>query len=451
MTAVLRTRLHALVAVVLVCAMLAPPAVAQSAPSRAEPALVLEALRVLQSNYVDPVDTTKVLNAAIDGLRRALSAAGIAAALEVIPPGLGEAEARRIFAEQFASAVTVGASLTPTQLSYAAIRGMTESFNDSHVGFLTPEANQERLNRQRGQAGFSGAGIIIRALEGRIYVTAVIPGSPAEQAGVRDFDRILRIDGTSTDGMDIGQVSGLIRGVTGTPVTLTLQRGGSPIPVVTTITRGPIVIPSIFRAELLDGGIGYIRLSQFAQRTGSEFREALGRLLDRGMRALILDLRGNSGGFLVELNVVLNTILPPGVPVYVERRRGGQERVVSTTGAPLLPARMPLAVLVDDGSASASELLSAAIQESRRGQLVGGRTAGAVEASILITLSDGSGLSVTTMRLSTGRGVRLEGAGVTPDVEAAMTAADFDAGADRPLAVATRLVRQILALPAGQR
>jgi len=452
MTSTVWTRLQRPVAVALMLAVLAPAAVAQTAPTgAAEPALVLEALRVLQANYVDQVDSTKVLNAATGALRRALGAAGITAALEAIPPGVSEAEARRIFIEQFAAAVAVGVSLTPAQLSYAAIRGMTESFNDSHVGFLTPEANQERLNRQRGQAGFTGAGLIIRALEGRIYVTSVIPGSPAERAGVRDFDRILRIDSTSTEGMDVSQVSSLIRGVTGTPVTLTLQRGGSSSPVVLTITRGPIVIPSIFRTELLDGGIGYIRISQFVQRTGAEFREAMSRLLDGGMRALIVDLRGNSGGFLHELNIVLNSVLPAGLPVYMERRRGGQERVVSTTGAPLLPARMPLTVLVDENSASASELFSAAVQENRRGQLVGGKTAGAVEASILINLSDGSALSVTTMRLSTGRGVRLEGAGVTPDVEAVMSAADFDSGTDRPLGTAMRLVRQILALPTGQR
>jgi carboxyl-terminal processing protease len=446
------TRLQRIAAVVVMLAVLAPAAVAQTAPGgTADPALVLEALRVLQTNYVDQVDSMKVLNAATEALRRALSAAGVTIALETIPPGLSEADARRIFSAQYAAAASAGAQLTAMQLSYAAIRGMTESFNDSHVGFLTPEANRERINRQRGQAGFTGAGLIIRALEGKIYVTSVIPGSPAEQAGVRDFDRILRIDSTTAEGMDVSQVSGLIRGTTGTPVTLTLQRGGAMTPIVLTITRGPIVIPSIFRVELLEGGIGYIRLSQFAERTGAEFRDAISRLLDRGMRALIVDLRGNPGGFLQELNIVLNSVLPRGVPVYTERRRGGQERVITTTGAPLLPTTMPMTVIVDDGSASASELFSAAVQENRRGQLVGGKTAGAVEASILINLSDGSALSVTISRLATGRGFRLEGAGVTPDIDAVMTAADFDAGTDRPLGTAVRMVRQILALPSGQK
>src|SRR3990170_5179630 len=444
------THLQRTAAVVVMLAVLAPAAVAQTAPEGApDPGLIIEALRVLQTNYVDQVDPTKVLNAATDALRKTLSAAGIAAALDAIPPGLSEAEARRIFIAQFAAAAAVaGTQLTATQLTYAAIRGMTESFNDSHVGFLTPDANRERLNRQRGQAGFTGAGLIIRALEGRIYATSVIPGSPAEQAGVRDFDRILRIDNTSTEGMEISQVSSLIRGLTGTPVRLTLQRGGASSPVVATITRAPIVIPSIFRAELLDGGIGYIRLFQFVERTGADFRTAVTRLMERQMRALIVDLRGNSGGYLNELNIVLNTILPAGLPVYTEMRRAVPARVVTTTGTPLLPPTMPITVLVDDGSASASELLSAAIQEHRRGQLVGGKTAGAVEASIMINLSDGSALSVTIFRLASGKGMRLEGTGVTPDIEAAMTAADFDAGTDRPLGTAIRLVRQILALPA---
>lgn len=446
------THLQRTAAVVVMLAVLAPAAVAQVSPAGADAGLVLEALRVLQTNYVDPVDATKVLNAATDALRQALSAAGMAAALAVIPPGTSEAEARRIFIAQFGAAVSAaGTQLTPVQLTYIAIRGMTESFNDSHVGFLTPEANRERRDRQRGQAGFTGVGIILRAVEGKFYASSIIPGGPADQAGMRDFDRILRINDVSTDGMQIDQVSGMIRGMAGTPVTLVLQRGGARVPVVATITRAPIVIPSIFRVELLDGGIGYIRLFQFVERTGGDFRAAVTRLMDRQMRALILDLRGNSGGYLSELNVVLNSLLPRGVPVYTEMRRGLPDRVVTTTGAPLLPAAMPLTVLVDDGSASAAELLSAAIQENRRGQVVGTKTAGAVEASILINLSDGSALSVTTFRLASGRGMRLEGTGVAPDVEAAMTPADFDAGTDRSLGTAVRLVRQILALPTAQR
>jgi len=439
------------VAVVLLVAVLAPLAVAQTPPgAAAEPALVFEALRVLQTNYVDPVDAAKVLHAATEALRRELSAKGIALELGGIPPGTPEAEARRLFAERFAAAAAAaGTSLTGTQLAYAAIRGMTESFKDSHTGFLTPQQNQERRSRQHGQAGFTGVGIILLPKEDNFYVWTTIPGGPAEAAGVRDFDRILKVNDISTAGLQVDQVSGMIRGTPGTPVTLTLRRPGLAEPFTVTITRAPIVVPSIFKAELLDAGsgIGYLKLYQFVEGTARDFRAAVSRLVAQRMRALVLDLRGNSGGYLAELNGVLNALLPASTPVYTEMRPG-VTRVQRTAGAPLLPPTMPLWVLVDEGSASAAELLAAAIQENRRGQLVGERTAGAVEASIMIDLSDGSALSVTTFRLATGRGVRLEGAGVRPDVEAPLTAADIEAGADTPLTTAVRLARQLLAAPA---
>ncbi|HXF82716.1 MAG TPA: S41 family peptidase, partial [bacterium] len=465
-----------------------------------------------------------------------------------------------------------GTRLTPTQLAYAAIRGMTESFKDSHTGFLTPQQNAERRSRQRGQAGFTGVGIILLPKDDKFFVWAVIPGGPAEAMGVRAFDRILRVNETSTTGMTVDQVSGLIRGAPGTPVTLTLQRPGSPQTLSVTITRAPIVVPSIFRAELLENGVGYIRLYQFVEGTARDFRLAVSRLVDQRMRSLILDLRGNGGGYLHELNGVLNAILPAGTPVYTEMRQGGQTRRVTTTGTPILPqvpvvqagaaertvriaaapgttvvrdghllARLsvfeqvgasvrwdprtplvsiqfngttvellvgvrsarvngravalpvpalrvahdlfvpvrfvaeaigarvyfeartrtafirwrsspptttiplPLYVLIDEGSASAAELLSAALGENRRAQLIGGKTAGAVEASIMVDLSDGSALSVTTFRLATGGGVRLEGVGVVPDVEAGLSSQDLEAGYDRPLAVALELARQSLA------
>lgn len=446
-----RTRLRRPATLLVALAMLAilaapaPVSLAQGAAGT-EPALVFEALRALQTHYVDPVDVPRVLNGALDGLRQQLSQAGIVAVLAAVPAGAPEVEARRLFAEQFAAAVAAaGSALTPTQLSYAAIRGMTETFKDSHTGFMTPQQSQERRLRQRGQAGFTGVGIILLPKEEKFYVWAVVPGGPAEAVGVREFDRILKINDVSTAGMQVDQVSGMIRGAPGTPVTLTLQRPGVPEPVVLTITRGPIVVPSIFRAEVLEGGIGYIRLYQFVEGTARDFRAALLRLQGQRMRALVLDLRGNGGGYLHELNGVLNALLPAGLPVYTEMRQGGQTRVQRTSGSPLLPTTVPLYVLIDEGSASAAELLSAAVQENRRGLLVGGKTAGAVEASILVDLSDGSALSITTFRLATGRGVRLEGAGVAPDVEAILTAADLDAGTDRVLTTALRAARQALA------
>lgn len=412
----------------------------------ADQSLVLEGLQVLQTHYVDPVNATKALDAAVTGLRQQLSAAGVAADLPGIPSFVTDTEARRLFGERFTTAMAAASGqLTRTQLAYAAIRGMTDSFNDSHTGFLTPEQNDERRQRQRGQAGFTGVGIVLLPKDDRFYVWTVIPGGPAEASGVHEFDRILKVNDITIGGMAVDQVSGIVRGPAGTPVTLTLGRPGAPEPLAITITRAPIVVPSIFRSELLDGGVGYIRLYQFVERTGADVRTAVARLLAQGMHALVFDLRGNSGGYLNELNSVLNTLLPPGTSVYTEMRQGGQVQVVRTTQVPLLPASMPMIVLVDGSSASAAELLAAALKENHRGKLVGEKTAGAVEASIMIDLSDGSALSVTTFRLATGNGVRLEGTGVEPDVTSELTAADLEAGRDRQLGAAVQLAREVVA------
>lgn len=434
-------------AVVVMMAVLAPFTVAQTAQGQGvQNGLVFEALRVLQTNYVDPVDVVKVLNGGLEGLRGQLQSSGVTVTVTAIPAGTPEADARQLFGDQYAAAAAAaGTTLTPAQLSYAGIRGMTESFKDSHTGFLTPQQNAERRSRQKGQAGFTGVGIILMPKDEKFFVWSLIPGGPAEATGVRQFDRILKVDETSTTGMTVEQVSGIIRGTPGTPVTLTLQRPGSTEPVAITITRGPIFVPSIFRAEVVEGGIGYIKLYQFVEGTARDFRASLSKLMTQRMRGLVLDLRGNGGGYLHELNGVMNALLPNNLPVYTEMRQGGQTRVQRTNATPMLPATLPVWVLVDEGSASAAELLSAAMQENKRAQLIGAQTAGAVEASIMIDLSDGSALSVTTFRLATGRGVRLEGVGVKPDLDAALGSADMEAGEDRPLTTAFRLARQSVA------
>ena len=415
----------------------------------ADQSLVFEALGVLQQHYVDPIDPVKMLNAALAGVRAQLSTGGITATLSDISSDVSEPEARRLFVERFTSAVSAGqGSITDTQLAHAAIRGMTESFKDSHTGFLTPQQNAERRQRQRGQAGFSGIGIILGPRDGKFFVMATIPGGPAEAAGVKEFDRILRINDVSTSGMQVDQVSGMVRGPSATQVTLTLQRPGVTDPVVLSVTRASISIPSILRSEIFEGGVGYIKLYQFVERTGRDFRGVVSQMQGQGMRALVLDLRGNSGGYLTELNSVLNAIMPTGLPVYTEIRKGGTTRVFRTLGPALLPASVPMVVLIDENSASAAELLAMAVKEHRRGQLIGEKTAGAVEASLLLDLTDGSALSVTTFRLASGMGVRLEGAGVEPDMPTALTTTDMEAGQDKPLGTAVRLARQYLALPA---
>jgi carboxyl-terminal processing protease len=413
----------------------------------ADVGLVLEAFGLLRDRYVEPINPVTVFNGAITGLRAGLSAAGIQADLGDIAAGTAPSAAETVFRARFATAVTAAAGrVQTTSLAYAAIRGMTATLNDSHTGFITPEQNRERQLRQRRQAAFSGVGIVLMPIDGRFYVRDVIPGTPAEAAGVRPLDRIVRVDNTTTTGLQTAQVAELIRGQAGTSVSLVLDRPGRTDTLTVSVTRAPIQIPAVFQASVLEGGIGYLQLYQFVNRTGADVRDALQRMLTGGMRALVLDVRGNSGGFLHELNATLNLFLPAGRPIYQETTRGGQSRTVRTTGVPVVPSSMPIVVLIDEGSASAAELLASALQEQGRATLMGARTSGAVEASIVIDLSDESALSVTILRLASGQGRRLEATGVTPDVAVAINAAELALGRDTQLQRAIQLARQRLGL-----
>lgn len=388
-----------------------------------------------------------MLNGAVEGLRAALSRAGGKAEIQPIPAGSNFWQAQTIFRTRFdAAAAAAAGRVSKTALAYTAVQSMTGELHDSHTGFMTPEQNRERQARQRGQAAFSGIGVVLLPRDGRLYVRDIIPGGPAAAAGLKALDRIVRINGVPVAGMEIDQVAGLIRGPVGTTVSVAIARGPDSIEHTAAMVRRPIQVPAIFQAKVLDGGVGYLQLYQFVNRTGGEFRAAVDRMLAGGMRALVLDVRANHGGYLHELTSVLDTLLPPGKPAYRETTRNGLMRTVRTSETPRLPATAPVIVLVDEGSASAAELLSAALQEHHRAIVVGEKTSGAVEASVLIDLSDGSALSVTVQRLSTGLGRRLEGSGVMPDVPVAQATKDLVQGRDTQLLKGIAIARQRLNL-----
>ena len=445
MNALLHSRFRHVVIFLLLPAILLVPLAAPPQAHAADAGLVMEALGVLRSRYVDQVDPIALLNGAIGGLRQALSSAGMQADLTEMAQGTPPGQVEGLFRARFDAASTAaGGRVTATALAYAAIQGMTAVLNDSHTGFIQPDANRERQLRQQGQAGFSGIGVVLMPREGRYYIRDTIPGGPAQAAGVQPLDRIVRIENVPVAGLPIDQVAGMIRGPAGTNVTLVFNRPGRPDPVSIMVTRGPIQVPAVFQSRVLDGGIGYLQFYQFVARSGQDFREALERLLAGNMRALVLDVRGNSGGFLSELTTVVNTLLPPGRPIYQETTRGGVTRTARTSAVPILPSHIPVVMLVDETSSSAAELLSAALQESGRAILVGTKTGGAVEASILVDLSDGSAISVTVLRLASGQGRRLENVGVTPDVDVALSVGELDQGHDGQLQRAIQIARQRL-------
>jgi carboxyl-terminal processing protease len=424
-----RVRFTSLALVVLLVAVLAVPATFGRADAAAAP-FVLTALHTLQKNYVDTLNSAPLLNAALTAAEKKADAEPLGGP---IPDTASDDQAASLFTQRFAEVVAKAAGrVSETDLAYAAVDGMLQSLHDSHTGFVPPSLYQEIKRRETGQAAFTGVGIVLLHREGQYYISEIYPGGPADQAGVHVFDRIIAVDGHATPDLAEDDVSQMIRGTAGVPVTLTVVRAGTADPMQITITRQPIHVPTV-TDRMLDGQIGYVRLYEFVPGVGNSIRNAMQDLRTGGMRALVLDLRGNPGGLVSELRDVSAAFLPQGSAVLQMRTRTGRSIVMQTANPPVMPSALPLVVLVDEGTASAAELLSAAIQEQGRGVIEGTKTAGAVEIGITIDLPEGAGMSVTVARVLTGKGTRLEGQGVTPDTSEDLTSQAMDQGHDSQL------------------
>ena len=276
---------------------------------------------------------------------------------------------------------------------------------DPHSEYI-PAKLFDRVNENL-EGEFDGIGIVFNAMTDTITVLSVIPQGPSDKAGVRAGDRILRIDNRNVAGQGIAQDSlmRLMRGKRGTHVKLSIARTGHDREVDIDVTRAPIELHSIETAFILDkkAGIGYVRLSQFARTTHSELVEALTKLSSQGMRSLILDLRGNSGGFLDQAIRLANEFLGENqLIVYTEDRSGKQLKQYSNGKGSA--TQLPLVILVDETSASSSEILAGAIQDNDRGLIIGRRTFGKGLVQSQIPFDDGSAIRLTVARYYTPTG-----------------------------------------------
>jgi carboxyl-terminal processing protease len=411
----------------------APGSVGTAAAADLSP--VFRAVEILRDEHVARPDPLHLLAAAVDGLREALAGIAVAAVLPDLTAA-DKAGARAQFEARFAQALAAaGGRLAETDLQHAAIRAMTASLRDSHTAFISPERLAEIERQRRGEPGFVGIGILLTLREGRFVVRLVFPGSPAERAGLRPFDRIVAIDGRSTEGMAMRDVVARVRGPEGTTVTIAVKRPGQPEPLSFAIARAPIAVPPVEHRMLEEPGradarLGYIRFGSFAPGAAAYLRRAVQDLQGRGMRGLILDLRLNSGGFLLELNLAADLLLPAGLPIYTVDSRHDGRRTATTRGEPTLDPAIPLVVLTDEGTASAGEMLAAALRDHGRAILVGARTAGAALVARTFPLPGGSAINVAIAHILTPRGAVLEGNGLRPDIEIALTIDDLDRGVD---------------------
>jgi carboxyl-terminal processing protease len=299
-------------------------------------------------------------------------------------------------------------------LIYGAIKGMLETL-DPHSGFMPPETFKEMQAETRGR--FEGLGLEITTKDGILTVVAPIEDTPAFKAGVLAGDQIIKIDGEPTKTLTLMDSVKKMRGPKGTQVTITIMREGFTKPRDFTLTRDVIPVRSV-RYELLDNQFGYIRISQFQEKTDSEFDKAMKALQEEskgGLKGLILDLRNNPGGLLDQAVKISDHFIDSGVIVSIEGRKEEQKQKFLAHSQGTLP-HYPLVVLVNGGSASGSEIVAGAIQDHHRGILLGTQTFGKGSVQTILPLKDGAGLRLTTARYYTPSGRSIQAKGIVPDV-----------------------------------
>ena len=302
--------------------------------------------------------------------------------------------------------------LDPKNLSEGAIRGMLAALEDPHASYLSAEQHSREQEGYRGY--FEGIGAQVTLTDAGLTVIAPIPGAPAEEAGIRAGDLILAVDGADIEGLTLIESVNLIRGPGGTEVTLLVRHVGEFEDVSITVTRGRIPIESTaFR--MLEDGIGHLWIYSFSNTTEDEVRRALDELEAANGRGLILDLRNNPGGLLASVISVTDLFLDSGTILYEIDAEGDRSDYDAARRGPATD--IPIIVVVNQFSASASEIMAGAIQTSGRATVVGTSTFGKGSVNIARELSDGSAIYFTIRRWYLSDGTQIEGEGVTPDIE----------------------------------
>lgn len=301
------------------------------------------------------------------------------------------------------------------KLIKGAINGMLSEL-DPHSAYFTPETYKEFQIDTKGE--FGGLGITIGLRDKVLTVIAPLEDTPAYKAGIKAGDIIIKINGKSTANITLEEAVSKLRGKPKTKVTITIFRKSTPKPFDVTITRDIIKIKAVNKYYKINN-IGYIRLTQFKKDASSQIRSALEKLMKENIKGLILDLRNNPGGLLSEAIKVSNIFLPAGKDVVYTKGRDGKKHVYSTTLLSKHYTNIPMVVLINEGSASASEIVSGALQDHKRAVIVGQRSFGKASVQTLLPLSDGSAIKLTTARYYTPLGRSIQGVGIKPDVEIA--------------------------------
>lgn len=326
--------------------------------------------------------------------------------------------------------------LDDVKLMQGAIDGMMQALGDPHSSYMDPDQFRQANMQYEGE--YEGIGAYIDTSTDYITIISTMPGSPAEAVGLMPGDQVLAVDGEDMTGLDGSLVIRRILGPAGTKVTLSIRREGVAEILEFEITRALITIPSV-TSEMLENDIAYIQLNDFGTKTTAQFRDALEELVTEDTRGLILDLRGNPGGLLSTSVEVASELLPEGI-VLVERYGDGTEEIYNVDPGGLA-TEIPLVVLINGGSASASEIVAGAVQDTERGLLVGETTFGKGSVQSWIALSNEAGaIRVTIARWFTPNDRQIAEIGLIPDIEVLITEEDIEADIDPQLEKAIEIL-----------
>jgi carboxyl-terminal processing protease len=324
-----------------------------------------------------------------------------------------------------------------------AINGMLESLGDPHTSYMDPDQYKQANMPMDGE--YEGIGAWVDTTGDFVKIVSPMPDSPAEKAGLKANDTIVKVNGEDMTGIDGNLVLRQILGPAGTDVTLSIQREGLEEPFDVTITRAKIVMPSA-TGEMIEGDIAYIQLYTFGEKTTDELRDNLTELMAQNPKGLILDLRNNGGGYLNTAIEVVSQFIDNGVVMYEEYGDGRTKSFQALSGG--LATEIPMVVLINEGTASASEITAGAIQDYARGQLVGVTTYGKGSVQNWIPLQDEKGaVRVTIARWLTPEKRQINEIGLVPDVEVTISDEDIANDVDPQLAKAVEILKNAVPSP----
>ena len=298
------------------------------------------------------------------------------------------------------------------KLLFGAVRGMVEAWGDPYTRFVDPAQLKEEEIEMEGEYG--GLGIYIGQRDGKTLVISPIEDTPADKAGLKPQDQIVKVEDEIILGWDSQQVVKRLRGKAGTAVTIWVRREGEESLLKFEIVRENIKLVSV-KSEMLEDNLGYVKITQFKQKTASDVREAFSTLMGQGAKGFVLDLRNNGGGILNSAVEICDMFLNGGLVVSLKGRvERANDEVYANPGS---LTNLPMVVLINEGSASASEIVAGALADRGRALSVGKKTFGKGSVQTLFNLADGSGLYVTIARYHTPSGKVIDHVGLDPDVE----------------------------------